>query len=72
MTLAIPGDLHEIMRKHKDVKWSEVARHAIWEKAKKLELMDKLLSKSKLTDKDALDIGRKVNKGIAQKHRLAE
>ena len=53
MTLAIPEDLHEIMKKHSEIKWSEVARHAIWEKARKLELMDKLLSKSKLTDKES-------------------
>ena len=36
MTLAIPEDLHSIMKKHSDVKWSEVARQAIWEKAKKI------------------------------------
>ncbi len=67
MTLAIPEELHEIMRKHSEIKWSEVARQAIWEKAKKIDLMDKLLAKSKLTEEDALELGRKVNKGIAKK-----
>jgi len=47
MTLAIPEDLYEIMQKHKEIKWSEVAREAIWDKAKKLEMMDSILSKSK-------------------------
>ena len=70
MTLAIPEDLHEIMKKHSEIKWSEVARHAIWEKARKLELMDKLLANSKLTEEDALRIGREVNKGIARRHGL--
>lgn len=70
MTLALPNELHRIMKKHKDVKWSEVARHAILEKARKLELMDKLLSKSKFTEKDVLEISRKINKGIAKKHGL--
>ena len=70
MTLAVPEELHNIMKKHKDVKWSEVAREAIWQKARKLELMDKLLAKSKLTEQDALEIGRKVNKGIAKRHGL--
>lgn len=72
MTLALPEDLHKIMKKHKDTKWSEVARNAIWEKARKLELMDKLLSKSELTEKDALEISRKINKGIARKHELVK
>lgn len=70
MTLSLPEDLHEIMRKYKEIKWSEIARQALWEKARKLELMDKLLSKSKLTEEDALEIGRKVNKEIAKKHGL--
>ena len=70
MTLAVPEDLHQIMEKHKEIKWSEVARQAMWEKARKLELMDKILSKSRLTEKDALEIGRKVNRQIARKHGL--
>ena len=70
MTLAIPEDLHNIMKKYKDTKWSEIARQAIWEKAKKLELMDKLLTNSKLTEEDALEIGRKINRGIAKRYGL--
>ena len=70
VTLAVSEDLHKIMQKHKDIKWSEVARQAMWEKARKLELMDKLLSKSTLTEKDALEIGRKINKAIAKRHGL--
>ncbi len=72
VTLAVPEDLHEIMQRHKDIKWSEVARQAMWEKARKLEIMDKLLAKSELTEEDALEIGRKIRHGIAKKHRLAK
>ena len=70
MTLAVPEDLHEIMRKYHTIKWSEIARQALWNHARKLELMDKLLAKSKLTEEDALEIGRKINKGIARRHGL--
>jgi hypothetical protein len=70
MTLAVPEELHIIMRRHKQIKWSEVAREALWNQAKKLELMDKILSKSTLTEKDALEIGRKVNKAVAERHGL--
>ena len=70
MTLAVPEDLYRIMEKHKEIKWSEVARQAIWDKARKMELMDKILSKSELTEKDALEIGKKVKEGIAKKHGL--
>ena len=37
---------------------------------KNLDLMDKILSKSTLTEKDALEIGRKINKEIAKQHGL--
>lgn len=70
MTLSIPEELMKIMRKHTQIKWSEVARLAIWEEAQKLELMDKLLSNSKMTEKDAEEIGRKIKRGIAKAHGL--
>ena len=72
MTLAIPEDLHKIMKKHSEIKWSEVARQAIWTQARKLELMDNLPSKSEFTEKDALILGRKIKQGIAKKHGLVK
>jgi hypothetical protein len=72
MTLAIPEDLHNIMKKHSEIKWSEVARQAIWTQARKLELMDNLLSKSEFTEKDALTLGRKIKQGIAKQHGLVK
>jgi hypothetical protein len=71
MTLAIPEELHRIMRQRKEIKWSEIARQAIQDRANKLELMDRLLKKSKLTEKDAIEIGRKINKGIVKRHNLS-
>jgi len=70
MTLAIPEDLHKIMKEHSQVKWSEVARRAIQEEARKLELMDKFLAKSTFTEKDAEEIGKKIKKEIARRHGL--
>ncbi|MBU2099747.1 hypothetical protein KKG83_00985 [Candidatus Micrarchaeota archaeon] len=37
MTMAVPKELHDIMKKHSEIKWTEVARKAIEEKAKELE-----------------------------------
>jgi hypothetical protein len=72
MTLAIPEDLYKIMKKHSEIKWSEVARQAIWTQVRKLELMDNLLSKSEFTEKDALILGRKIKQGIAKQHSLVK
>ncbi len=70
MTLAVPEELHKLMKQHPEVRWSEVARQALWEQAKRqeqLKLLDKIAAKSKLTEKDALRLGREVNAAIARK-----
>ena len=72
MPLAVPDDLREIMKKHNEIKWSEIARQALWDHARKLELMDKLLAKSKLTEEDAERIGHKIKHGIAKRHGLVK
>lgn len=71
MTLAVPEELRRIMRSHPEIKWSEVARQAMWEYAKKLEMMDEITRKSKLTEKDALEIGRTVKAGLDARYRKA-
>lgn len=72
MTLAVPEELHNIMQNHQEIKWSEVARQAIWAQARKLELMDKILSKSELTELDVKQMGRKIKHEIAKKHGLVK
>lgn len=71
VTLAVPEELHKVMKRHPEIKWSEVARQAMWEYAKKLELLDEITSKSKLSEKDVLEIGV-VKKGIAERYSEAE
>lgn len=60
MTLAIEDNLHERMKKHSEIRWSEVVRKSIWQKVELLEAMDTIASKSKLTQKDVDEISRKI------------
>jgi len=68
MTLSIPKELHQKMKKMPEIRWSEVARGAIQQRIEDLELMDRLASKSKLTKKDVEKIGNKIKIGIARRH----
>ena len=70
MTLAVPEELHKLMKKHADIKWSEGARRALGEKAKKIEDFDKMLENSKLTEEDVKVIGAKIKRSIAKRHGL--
>lgn len=71
VTLAVSEELRRIMRNHPEIKWSEVARQAMWEYAKKLEMMDEVTRESKLTEKDALEIGRTIKAGLGARYRKA-
>jgi len=68
MTLSIPEDIHSIIKKHNEIKWSEIARRAITQEAKKLSLMDKIASKSKLTMDDVKEIDKKIKDGLFKRY----
>jgi hypothetical protein len=69
VTFAVPEELHEIMRRHPEIKWSEIARKAMWEYAQKLELMEKIVSDSRLSEKDVLELDKKVKAEMSEKYR---
>ena len=69
MTLAVPSELKKEMDRHPELNWSEVARQAIRDKVVLLHKMDQLLEKSKLTEEDALSLGKKVNKSLAKRYK---
>ena len=69
VTLAVPEDIYRVMKKRKEVNWSEVARQAIRSYAAKLEAMDRLAKNSGMTGKDSLELGRKINRGLAARYR---
>ncbi len=70
MTISIPDKLHHLIKKHRDVKWSEIARQALWKRARDLEVLDRITSKSTLTLEDDAELDEIIKKGIARKHKL--
>jgi len=69
VTFAVPEELHEIMRRHPEIKWSEIARKAMWEYARKLELMERVVSESRLSENGVLDLDKKVKAEVSEKYR---
>jgi hypothetical protein len=63
ITLAVPQELHEIMKKHPEIKWSEVARQAMWDYSRKLQILEEISSRSKLTEREAKELVAKMKKG---------
>ena len=71
MTLAIPKEMKKEMELYPEINWSVVARAAIKRKLQILQEMDRILANSKLTEQDALLLGRKITKKVARKFESA-
>ncbi len=69
VTLSVPEELKKKMDEFPEMNWSEVARQAIWERATQLSVLKAITSKSKMTEKDALELGREINKAVAKRYR---
>jgi len=60
MTLSIPNNVHNEMKKFSEIRWSEVARKAIITRLETLKLAEQLSKKSKLTKKDIEDFDKLI------------
>ena len=69
ITLSMPEEIKNEMDKHKTINWSAVARETITQKLEQLKILDTITAKSKLTEKDALEIGRKINKSMHERYK---
>lgn len=67
VTFAVPEELYREMRSHSEVKWAEVARRALQKEVTRLHVYDRLFAKSKLTEKDAIELGREVRRSLARR-----
>lgn len=66
----MPDEISEKMKQFPEVRWSEVARKAITERIaslEKFEEIEKIAAKSKFTQKDADELGEKVNRAVAKR-----
>jgi hypothetical protein len=69
MTFSVPEDIHREMRRHKDIRWSEVARRALTRELDRLHIYDRLLTGSRLTEADAVELGRTIRRRNARRGR---
>lgn len=57
------------MDEARDINWSEVARAAIRERLVQLKLFKSITAKSKLTEKDTVEISKKINKAVHERYK---
>ncbi len=68
LIVILPEELKRKMEGFK-IDWSALTRDLLKKKVDELSELKSIVSKSKLTEEDALEFGRKVNKSLAKKFR---
>lgn len=71
LTFAVSADVRREMRRHANIKWSEVVRRAIEAELARLHLLDRLLESSQLTPEDAVKMGREIRRKASERSRTA-
>ena len=69
VTIPVPESLKKEMEEFKEVNWAEVGRQAFKERVDDIKLLKDIKAKSKLTQRDALDIGKAINRSMAKRLR---
>jgi len=59
MKLPIPENLHRKMKNFSEIRWSEIVRKALEQKVNDMEIIEKIVQKSKFTKEDAEEITKK-------------
>jgi CCR4-NOT transcriptional regulation complex NOT5 subunit len=68
IVIKIPKELEEDFKKIDPLLLELAVQRLIKEKLEEFVEVEKMLSKSKLTEKEALELGRKVNKALAKRY----
>lgn len=71
LTFAVSADVRREMKRHANIKWSEVVRRAIEAELARLHLLDRLLESSELKEEDAVKLGREIRRKAAERSRNA-
>jgi len=69
VTFQIPSEVKEILSKHSEIKWDKVVSDTLWNYAKKLRLLDKIASKSKLTLQNANKLDKVVKTNLLKHYK---
>lgn len=71
ITFDIPSEVRSVLVKHSEIQWDQIVNNALWQYAKKIQLMDRLITKSKLTKKDVSEVDHIIKGELLKKYKRA-
>ncbi len=69
ITFQIPTEVEKILSSHPEIKWDMVVTESLRNYAKKLRLMDKIVSKSKLSARDVNILDKSIKAAIMSRYK---
>jgi hypothetical protein len=67
LSFEISDEILDLLRRHPEIKWEDIARKAVEDFAKKLDLIDNLLSESEFSELDAEELSEMVKESAWKK-----
>ncbi len=67
LVIEIPEELKEEMKELPKVNWQLVVRRSLKHELKEILELKRIISKSKLTDEDVLELSEKINKSLSKR-----
>lgn len=68
MTITVPKEMKNDLDLFPEINWSEVARQAFKEKIGDLKFLIEYKKNSRMTEDDALRLGKKVNRSLHKRY----
>jgi hypothetical protein len=68
VTFDVPSDVKDLMSRHKEMDWNGVVSNTLLGYARKIKLLDAVMSKSKLKDRDVERLDHEIKAGLAKKY----
>ena len=69
LTLSVPDEMKKKMESFPEMNWSEVARQAFMQKLEDMEFLRRFKEKSRITEKEALRLGKEISREVSNKLR---
>jgi len=69
LKVKIPDDLKKDMKKIHYIDWSKVIRDSIRKKMSEISIMNNIAAKSELSEEEAKELGKKVNRSLHKRYK---
>lgn len=69
ITFRIPKEVKDIISRHPEIHWEKLVMDSLWNFAKKIQLMDSITSKSKLTQEDVENLDKIIKADLLKKYK---